>query len=602
MNGESNHRVASFLDVLRGRVLEDAERPVFTFLRYGETELATWTYYELGTLARSMTARLQTAGSVMRDRGLLLFEFIAPFLGGLYADVVAVPAYPPRRARAERGPAVDKRLQVLVRGPGPRFILTDTATAVKRRALAVLVHELDVPSWMVVYGVGKAAAWRVEPRFSGETLAFQYTSGSTSDLKGVMVTHPNLLHNEEAICRTFGMSADSVVVGWLPLYRYMGLIGVAAADRMEGGLSVGAMSESLAGIERKHEVLCSVYSVEGNEPVHWVLPPSRRFLPVVEFGVLREPVRRREADRWAVETARLPFDFAHAPVFRTVLLREGEGSLVLVHSYQPAGERSPVLIGRPLANVTAHMVDRDLRPLPLGVPGELCLGGISLAGGYLGRPELRAERFVPDPNAEWSGAWLYRRGDLARWQPRGTVEYLGLERFVPDDLSGRAGARLYGTGDLARWLPGGNGVRRPGRPPSQGAGILHQAGGDRGGPGLPSRIAGGGRDGVHGRGGSEPSGGVLGVHEWLVAPPGTASSPPGVRWKEDDLAEIRRHVLGPSGWGARRFLRAGWPLALGHAANRQIAPAVHARAFPPRVVERQDDLELAIATTQGPAG
>ena len=82
-------------------------------------------------------------------------------------------------------------------------------------------------------------------------------------------------------------------------------------------------------------------------------------------------------------------------------------------------------IGRPIANLRLHVVDRELRPQPIGVPGELLLGGIGLARGYLGRPELTAAAFVPDAFGEEPGGRLYRTGDLTRLLPDGNVEYLG---------------------------------------------------------------------------------------------------------------------------------------------------------------------------------
>jgi amino acid adenylation domain-containing protein len=82
-------------------------------------------------------------------------------------------------------------------------------------------------------------------------------------------------------------------------------------------------------------------------------------------------------------------------------------------------------IGRPIANVKIYLLDRHLRPVPVGVPGELCIGGMCVAQGYLGRPELSAERFIPDPFSHRQDACLYKTGDLARYLSEGNIEFLG---------------------------------------------------------------------------------------------------------------------------------------------------------------------------------
>ncbi|HKV11343.1 MAG TPA: sulfotransferase, partial [Thermoanaerobaculia bacterium] len=89
------------------------------------------------------------------------------------------------------------------------------------------------------------------------------------------------------------------------------------------------------------------------------------------------------------------------------------------------GGRGVVPIGYPVANTRIHLLDAHLRPVPVGVPGELYIGGVQVGRGYLGRPELTAERFTPDPFSPEPGARLYKTGDLARYLPDGAVDFLG---------------------------------------------------------------------------------------------------------------------------------------------------------------------------------
>src|SRR6185312_6082501 len=83
------------------------------------------------------------------------------------------------------------------------------------------------------------------------------------------------------------------------------------------------------------------------------------------------------------------------------------------------------LIGRPISDLRGYVLDQNMELLPAGVPGELYVGGAGVARGYLRRPELSAERFVPDPFSTASGARLYRTGDLVRYRAEGELEYLG---------------------------------------------------------------------------------------------------------------------------------------------------------------------------------
>ncbi len=82
-------------------------------------------------------------------------------------------------------------------------------------------------------------------------------------------------------------------------------------------------------------------------------------------------------------------------------------------------------IGRPISNTQIYLLDANLNPVPVGVPGELHIAGKGLARGYLNRPELTAEKFIPNPYSDEPGSRMYKTGDLARYLPDGLIEYLG---------------------------------------------------------------------------------------------------------------------------------------------------------------------------------
>ncbi len=177
-----------------------------------------------------MAAQLQALG-VTGERALLLYpsglDFVVGFFGCLYAGVTAVPAYPPRRHKLQQ------RLRSIVADCRPAVCLATSAVTERADVLSSQSEDLDTVQWLATVTLVAdaealdtlAGAWDA-PDINRQTLAFlQYTSGSTGSPKGVMVSHGNLLCNEELIRCAFGQDQQSVIVGWLPLYHDMGLIG-----------------------------------------------------------------------------------------------------------------------------------------------------------------------------------------------------------------------------------------------------------------------------------------------------------------------------------------------------------------------------------------
>ncbi|HEV7515576.1 MAG TPA: AMP-binding protein, partial [Thermoanaerobaculia bacterium] len=218
---------SNLVDLLRSHAAELSGKRACTFLTDGEVEAEWLSYADLDRRARAIASHLRERG-LAGERVLLLFpaglELIAAFFGCLYAGAVAVPAYPPVSRRGL------PQLQAIAADARPAAALTTAVHLPRFQALAAALPGMAGVAWLATDELPDelAESWR-QPELSGdsgERLAFlQYTSGSTASPKGVMVTHANLLHNERRIGLAFEQSPESVVVGWLPLYHDMGLIG-----------------------------------------------------------------------------------------------------------------------------------------------------------------------------------------------------------------------------------------------------------------------------------------------------------------------------------------------------------------------------------------
>ena len=214
----------TLVDILRYRGTHQASQLAFTFLEDGVQETAHLTYGELDVKARAIATLLERKINP-GTRALLLYppglEFIAAFFGCLYAGVVAVPAYPPRRNQKLA------RLEGIIHSCQPQLALT-TKQLVTRIANR-FIHHPSIPNleWIATDAAPRAGAQQYEAiAIVTDSPAFlQYTSGSTGDPKGVTVSHGNLLHNQKVIQQGFGHHPHTNVVGWLPLYHDMGLIG-----------------------------------------------------------------------------------------------------------------------------------------------------------------------------------------------------------------------------------------------------------------------------------------------------------------------------------------------------------------------------------------
>jgi acyl-CoA synthetase (AMP-forming)/AMP-acid ligase II len=228
MNGGAANPVVestTLVELLRWRALQQPEHRAYTYLLDGEIEETHLTYGALDCQARAIGALLQSY-SASGERALLFYptglEFIAAFLGCLYAGVIAVPLPPPNTAQPQR---TLPRLLAITNDAGPSVALTTSSILSKIDRLFAQAPELQAINWIATDNVtgSPAREWQ-DPTVSSTTLALlQYTSGSTAVPKGVMVSHGNLLHNSAYIAQALELTAESVSVTWLPAFHDMGL-------------------------------------------------------------------------------------------------------------------------------------------------------------------------------------------------------------------------------------------------------------------------------------------------------------------------------------------------------------------------------------------
>ena len=229
---EATEIFETILAALQSHATTQPDAIAYTYLK-SEEERQTFTYEQLDLRARSIAhALLQHAQP--GDRALMTYlpglEFIEAFLGCLYAGIVAVPAYPPKKNRnADRVLAIahDCQPTLLLCSRETRASLNGDFVAALAEAKILSTDELEV-----VHG-------GVLPSTALSDLAFlQYTSGSTAAPKGVMITHGNMSANERLIQEYFGFSRKSVMVSWLPMFHDMGLIGGILAPLFVGFPSI----------------------------------------------------------------------------------------------------------------------------------------------------------------------------------------------------------------------------------------------------------------------------------------------------------------------------------------------------------------------------
>ncbi|HEX8904850.1 MAG TPA: amino acid adenylation domain-containing protein, partial [Longimicrobiaceae bacterium] len=249
-----------------------------------------------------------------------------------------------------------------------------------------------------------------------------YTSGSTGAPKGVAMEHGALVNHMRWFVRDYGLGPDDRVLQ-KTLISFDASVWEFHAPLVSGARLVMAQP----GGEREPAYLARTVRERGITILQLVPSLLRVLSEEPDFGECTS-LRRLFSGGEAL-TGELAGRIAELLPKAELVNLYGPTECCIdscVHTCRPEDAALPSApIGRPVANTRAYVLDGGMRPAPVGVPGELYLGGAQVGRGYLGRPGMTAERFVPDPFSGDAGARLYRTGDRARWRADGTLEFLG---------------------------------------------------------------------------------------------------------------------------------------------------------------------------------
>ncbi|KGX12455.1 D-alanine--poly(phosphoribitol) ligase, subunit 1 [Burkholderia pseudomallei] len=375
----------------------------------------TLSYTDLDARANRLAHYLRGQGVGPDTRVGLALGRGVEMMTGLLAVLKAGGAYVP----LDPGYA-SERLRAILDDSRPAIVLADAAgrTALDALAGAPPIADLhaDASRW--------SALPSTPPRVEGLTprhLAYViYTSGSTGQPKGVMVEHASVVNLwralDEAIYRTHpsarrvslnaSIAFDSLVKQWVQLLSGRTLVVVPEPVRFDGRRLLDAIGRDRIDVfDCTPSQLALIEGARG--------PEDEAYPQVTLVG--GEAIGEGMWSELASVSSRTYYN-VYGPTECTV-----DATLARI-----TAEHAPH-IGGPLANVRAYVLNERLSPAPVGVRGELYIGGAGVARGYLNRPELTRERFIDDPFV--AGGRLYRTGDLARWRTDGSLEYLGRNDF-----------------------------------------------------------------------------------------------------------------------------------------------------------------------------
>ncbi|HET7228396.1 MAG TPA: amino acid adenylation domain-containing protein, partial [Longimicrobium sp.] len=372
------------------------------------------TYAELNRRAGQLAGHLRQLGVGVETRvGICLersIDLVVALLGVLKAGGAYVPVDPGYPA---------ERIAYMLADSGVRVLLTQASLAASLPEHGARVVRLD-EDWPSI----ASASPSYDPiDVPPHALAYViYTSGSTGRPKGAMNAHRGIVNRLLWMQAEYGLAASDAVLQKTP-FSFDVSVWEFFWPLITGARLVMARPEG----HRDPAYLSSVIEREGITTLHFVPSMLRVFLEhgdAARCGSVRRVISSGEA-LGAELAARCLERLPRAALHNLYGPTEAAVDVTAWRCSADDADGGGVPIGRPVANTRAYVLDRAGQPVPIGVAGELCLGGLQVGRGYLGRPGLTAERFIPDPWSAEPGARLYRTGDLARWRADAALEYRG---------------------------------------------------------------------------------------------------------------------------------------------------------------------------------
>ncbi|WP_016949108.1 AMP-binding protein [Anabaena sp. PCC 7108] len=439
----SNNSFSNLVDLLRYRALNQPGQTAFTYLEDEEGLESTLNYQQLDAKARSIAVYLQnilTPG----ERVLLLYppglDYIAAFFGCLYAELIAIPLYSPRNNRKM------SRIQAILEDSQAQIALTNNQSLINVQTLLNHAPDLKKLQWLATDTIDEnlAEQWQSKSVSSVSIAYLQYTSGSTSTPKGVMISHENALENSAEIAISWRTGTDSILVSWLPHFHDFGQI-YGVIQPVYNGFPCIFMSPAAFTQKpiRWLKAISDYKATHSGAPnfaydlcADKIKPEQRENLDLSRWEVAvngAEPVRKQTLEkfyqafapygfRWStfypgygLAEATLKVSSARNNNSLTTLTVQADSlakNLIVAASEDEQFTRTLVGCGSTVLNAKVVIVDPEsLTQSPSGQVGEIWISGPSIAQGYWGRIQETQRTFGAYLTDNGEGPFL-RTGDL----------------------------------------------------------------------------------------------------------------------------------------------------------------------------------------------